>query len=114
VTGCVFCRLIAEDRFEGQRGEVVWFEPRNPVVPGHLLFVPLEHVADACTDALVTAHVMSVAAQLVKNSGDGNFIWNVGPAAGQTVFHAHLHWVPRTPGDGLTMPWTGQIKERAS
>jgi histidine triad (HIT) family protein len=40
--------------------------------------------------------------------GDMNIISSKGPAATQTVFHLHLHLVPRTAGDCLALPWTNQ------
>lgn len=36
-------------------------------------------------------------------------ITSIGADATQTVFHTHIHVVPRRPGDGLTLPWTGQV-----
>lgn len=37
-----------------------------------------------------------------------NFITSAGPAATQSVFHLHVHLVPRFEDDGLILPWTGQ------
>jgi diadenosine tetraphosphate (Ap4A) HIT family hydrolase len=42
------------------------------------------------------------------NGLQANIITSIGPAASQTVMHTHLHIVPRTEGDGLHLPWTGQ------
>lgn len=105
---CTFCRKLDAGDYEGIRNGVAWFEPLDPVTPGHVLFVPVDHVEDACDNPPVTALVMQVAAQALTGCGDGNLIWNVGPLAGQTVWHAHLHWVPRREGDGLVLPWDGQ------
>ena len=41
---------------------------------------------------------------------DFNLITSSGPAATQTIPHIHVHYVPRWPGDGLHLPWTGQEK----
>lgn len=105
---CPFCARIAAGQYDGEEDGVVWFEPLNPVGPGHLLFVPVEHALSAVSDPVVAGRVTTVACRALHGQGDGNLIWNVGPAAGKTIDHAHLHWVPRRPGDRLKMPWTGQ------
>jgi histidine triad (HIT) family protein len=51
---------------------------------------------------------MSRAAQWARTCGDANLITSVGSAATQTVFHLHVHVVPRRAGDGLALPWTSQ------
>ena len=107
-SNCPFCDLIAAHHYDSRDEEVVSFEPLNPVVPGHRLFVPVQHVRSALTAPWVAAHVMHMAAGSLMPGRQGNFIWNCGESAGQTVWHAHLHWVPRAPGDGLAMPWTAQ------
>jgi histidine triad (HIT) family protein len=80
--------------------------PLRPGRPGHVLVIPKTHVRDFQDDPIVTAATMARAAEL----GDGqmNLITSAGEAATQTVFHLHVHLVPRTEGDGLTLPWTGQ------
>lgn len=112
---CPFCDLIAARRYDYKSVvggvDVVDFEPLNPVVPGHRLFVPSTHVTDAAKLPHVTAGVMQRAANFVKHLGiQANIITSVGPAATQTVFHLHAHVVPRTEGDGLLLPWTNQAK----
>jgi histidine triad (HIT) family protein len=103
---CVFCDRIARDDYDFRVEDVVTFEPLDAVVPGHRLFVPVQHVETALTTPWLTGHVQHVAAS--STGGHGNFIWNVGASAGQSIMHAHLHWVPRTPGDGIAMPRTAQ------
>jgi histidine triad (HIT) family protein len=109
---CVFCSII--------RGEapasVVWeddqavaFMDTRPVNPGHVLVVPRAHAASlAELDAEVGAHLFGVAMRLapaVRRSGvvcEGiNLFLADGRAAGQEVFHVHLHIVPRFSGDGF-------------
>jgi diadenosine tetraphosphate (Ap4A) HIT family hydrolase len=86
----------------------VSFEPLNPVTPGHRLFVPRLHVEDARNaDGLVAA--MALASRWAQDRrGDFNLITSAGAAATQTIFHLHVHYVPRTEGDGLPLPWTPQ------
>jgi histidine triad (HIT) family protein len=83
----------------------VSFEPLGPVVPGHLLVVPKRHVTDARVDPAVTADTYRVAALLAREAGECNLITSVGAAATQSVFHLHVHVVPRRPSDGLRLPW---------
>jgi histidine triad (HIT) family protein len=125
---CVFCRKFEQ---MGRQGlsyhfgfddfitppstdipEVIWFEPLNPVTPGHMLFVPHKHVRNALEDPTTTAKTMLVASAYAKSyyNTSCNFITSVGADASQTVDHLHIHFVPRKPGDGLKLPWTEATK----
>ncbi|MGZ3147281.1 HIT family protein [Lentzea chajnantorensis] len=108
---CVFCQRVVNGKYdEGDRDAVI-FAPRHPVTPGHMLIVPRLHVTDAAADADVTAATMRLAAVYAVRSGvDFNLITSRGHLATQTVFHLHIHFVPRRENDGLTLPWTGQLK----
>ena len=77
--------------------------------------LPRVHVPDAGTDPDVTAAVMRRAAELMAEHGAANLITSRGAAATQTVFHLHVHVVPRRPGDGLMLPWSAPdpVKEAA-
>jgi histidine triad (HIT) family protein len=110
VSGCVFCGLIAAREHEGEHGGITWFPPLNPVTPGHLLVVPRRHVSDALEDPELTGQVMTEAARLAsfRRLHPCNIMTSVGRAATQSVFHLHLHIVPRAAGDGLMLPWTEQ------
>ena len=86
-----------------------------PVSPGHSLVIPRRVVAtwDETTPAERSAltDLMSLVKDQLRTelNPDGfNIGFNEGAAAGQTVFHLHIHVVPRKPGDGLALPWTGQ------
>jgi diadenosine tetraphosphate (Ap4A) HIT family hydrolase len=86
---------------------VVAFMDRAPRNPGHVLVVPREHAADALAVPPETlGHMAQVAqriAQAIRRTdlkAEGfNLIANNGKAAGQTVFHPHLHVVPRFAGE---------------
>lgn len=110
IQDCPFCRRIAALDFDEQYfNEVVRFEPLNPVTPEHQLFVPLIHAEHPSRSAVAWA--MFFAEQYAREQGeDFNLITSSGPAATQTVPHIHVHYVPRRPGDGLALPWTGQKK----
>lgn len=107
LTACVFCDLINQREYDDRERDVVTFVPLNPVVPGHRLFVPVLHVRDAMEKPWVTAQTMEVAARYAAAMNrDCNLITSVGTHATQSVFHLHIHYVPRRPGDGLLLPWS--------
>jgi histidine triad (HIT) family protein len=118
VNDCPFCDfegevlheyqvVIAEGDRDGL-GNVIVFEPLNPVTPGHVLLVPRAHVADFAVNPILSAHVMACAATYVLEAdvGDCNLITSRGEDATQTVRHLHVHVVPRKAGDELALPWT--------
>jgi histidine triad (HIT) family protein len=103
---CPFCNFD-KSKILYDYADVIVFEPLNPVVEGHLLVVPIKHVVDFTDDAQVTGHVMEVASLVAgMNGGDYNLITSKGKSATQSVFHLHVHLVPREKNDGLTLPWT--------
>jgi histidine triad (HIT) family protein len=92
--------IIYEDKI------VLAFLDINPVNHGHTLVipkVPFVNVFDG--DAEILAHMMKVGQKIAKAQqaaglADGvNFVSNNGEAAGQEVFHSHLHIIPRKLGD---------------
>jgi diadenosine tetraphosphate (Ap4A) HIT family hydrolase len=100
---------------------VVAFMDLNPINPGHLLVVPRAHApALSDLDEDVGAQMWRVAhrcARALRRSGlraDGvNLFLADGEPAGQEVFHAHLHVIPRYAGDGLRIESSAQRGERA-
>ncbi|MEO8305649.1 MAG: HIT family protein [Betaproteobacteria bacterium] len=109
---CVFCEIVAgrEAASVVYRDELVCaFMDIQPVNAGHLLVIPLvhaPHVSDL--GAALGGRMFNVAQRLaaaIHNSGvrcEGiNFFLADGIAAGQEVFHAHLHVFPRFSGDGF-------------
>jgi histidine triad (HIT) family protein len=102
---CPFCPY-----FDGvtKPHEVRKIIPLKPVVPGHVMFVPEEHVIDAADDPEVTARTMHAAAVYARKLPAANIITSKGADATQTVFHLHIHVVPRKPNDGLLLPWSNQ------
>lgn len=109
MSDCVFCQKIHEHDYSDRERDVVSFIPLNPVVSGHRLFVPVQHVDDAADKPWVTAQTMEVAANYAQAMNRPcNLITSMGEEATQSVFHLHIHYVPRREGDGLHLPWTGQ------
>lgn len=113
MTTCPFCEIAAgraPATVVREWDDAIAIVPLNPVTDGHLLVLPREHVTDFADDPAVSGHAMNRAAELAGDypAGSMNLITSRGSAATQTVFHLHLHLVPRRAGDGLALPWTRQ------
>lgn len=122
MSNCPFCHPNRDNLdivWEPKSGShIIVINPLNPVTREHVLVINTRaHTYNASTEPTVTADLMWVAAEYVRHlrglnpDFDANIITSIGPAATQTVFHTHLHVVPRRIGDGLHLPWTGQVKE---
>ncbi|QIG58296.1 histidine triad nucleotide binding protein [Gordonia phage Skog] len=116
--GCPFCRrhwdqLDVLDSVSTDRDDYAIIRPLHPVTEGHLLVIPGMHFDSAHACPWSAGEAVEVAARYIREEldSDANIITSIGPAATQTVFHLHVHIVPRRPDDGLTLPWTGQIKD---
>lgn len=111
---CVFCGRVRRGEYDHEDDFHVAFEPLNPVTPGHLLVIPRAHISSAFADPRAAGSALRFAGYLANrlDIGAANFITSAGKAATQTVFHLHVHIVPRREGDGLALPWTGQVKDR--
>jgi histidine triad (HIT) family protein len=108
---CPFCEIIAGTRQpEGivyRDDKVVAFLSIGPRNPGHVLVVPVVHYSGFLDVPPDTMHAMTDAAQRIAAAiqrtdlkMEGFVIQlNTGPAAGQAVFHAHLHIIPRYTGE---------------
>lgn len=107
MTGCPFCMRIARGEFSHHDDWCVAFEPLSPAVEGHLLVVPRRHVSSALESPLHAGRALEFAASLAGSTGlaAANFITSAGSVATQSVFHLHVHIVPRGPGDGLPVSW---------
>jgi histidine triad (HIT) family protein len=107
-----------------QDEHTVSFMDINPATRGHALVVPRGHAQDLLSiESQDLAHVMIAAQRLAATakerlSADGiNLINSCGAQAWQTVFHFHVHVIPRYAGDPLRLPWTpgpGDADEIAS
>ena len=99
---CLFCGIVegsipADVVAETER--VLAFNDINPVAPTHVLIIPKEHVADSVAEITAAngsllAEIFGVAAAIARDRGltkGWRVVTNVGPAAGQTVFHLHFH-----------------------
>jgi histidine triad (HIT) family protein len=112
---CLFCKLVAGDlpgTIVHADDRTVAFMDINPATRGHLLVVPRAHVRDLLEvpdDDL--AACATVAKELARRASerlgaDGvNLLNSCGREAWQTVFHFHVHVIPRYAGDPLRLPW---------
>jgi histidine triad (HIT) family protein len=111
----LFCGIIAgsiPSQTIDSDERTVAFMDINPATPGHALVVPRVHSADlleiSSEDLTASALAAQRLAQRMKNvlEADGiNLINACGAAAWQTVFHFHIHVVPRYEDDPLKLPW---------
>ncbi len=113
---CIFCKIAngeipSTTLYEDEDFRVIL--DMGPATRGHALLLPKEHYANLfelddklAAKALVTAK--KVAARMKDALGaDGfNLVQNNGEAAGQTVFHFHMHLIPRYENDGAGISWT--------
>lgn len=114
---CIFCKIIsgkipAHKVYENDK--IFAFLDVAPVSPGHTLVVPRSHhidLLDTPDDVLsdMMTRTKKIADAVVKAvKADGfNLGCNTKKAAGQAVFHTHLHIIPRFDNDGL-QPWPHQ------
>lgn len=114
IEACVFCKKLADNDIEAFAEGVAMFSPLNPVTPGHKLFVHTKHTKHAGRNPDITAEVFKQAALYAKAQLlPFNLITSAGELATQTVFHLHVHYVPRTKADGLLLPWSLQANANA-
>lgn len=107
IRGCVFCAIVrgeAPAAVVHRWPDALAIVPRSPVTAGHVLVIPLVHVADVREQPAVSGRVMRRAAEIAPHPC--NVITSAGSEATQTVFHLHVHVVPRAAGDGLALPWS--------
>lgn len=112
---CPFCEIAAgtgKARMVYEDAHTLAFFPLAPATRGHTLVVPRAHAADLWAmgeaDAqrlFDTVMVVGRALHAVLGPDGMNVINSAGAAATQTVFHTHVHLVPRRPGDAMGPIW---------
>jgi histidine triad (HIT) family protein len=110
---CVFCEIVAGREPAAvvrQWPDAIAIIPLNPVVFGHTLVIPNEHVRDFTENPAVSAVVMRRAAELA--APPCNLITSAGREATQSVWHLHAHLVPRATDDGLALPWYSGLSRK--
>jgi histidine triad (HIT) family protein len=113
---CLFCKIVAGEIASTRVDEderTIAFMDINPATRGHVLVVPREHSGDLLEIAPADLQACALAAQRIAKrlydrlGADGvNLINSCGQVAWQTVFHFHVHVIPRYAGDPLRLPWT--------
>ena len=112
---CLFCKIVAGEipaTIVAEDERTIAFMDINPATRGHVLVVPRAHARDVheiATEDLqaVAATAQAVAALAVQRLGavGVNLLNSNGAAAWQSVFHFHMHVIPRYKGDPLRLPW---------
>jgi histidine triad (HIT) family protein len=108
---CLFCKIVAGEisaDIVHRDDLVVAFRDTSPKAPTHVLLIPRSHVASAAElgddHGQMLGRLFSVAAQVARDAGVAEsgyrLVTNVGAAAGQSVFHLHLHLL-----GGRTLRW---------
>ena len=106
ITGCPFCNLEKDIEIICETENCVAFYDGFPVSPGHTLIIPKRHVANYFELSRVEVQAMQSMLGRVRQiideqyHPDGyNIGVNVNEAAGQSVFHVHMHLIPRYKGN---------------
>jgi histidine triad (HIT) family protein len=114
-SNCIFCKIIA-----GEISSATIYEDEDfkvimdiaPAAKGHAVILPKKHCAnlfelddDTAAKGLLVARKVAKAIQAELNCDGMNLLQNNGEAAGQTVFHFHMHLIPRYHGDQVKTTW---------
>ena len=112
---CIFCKII-----DGSIPSTVVYEDADfkaimdisPAAKGHVLVLPKKHCADllsidpdVASKALLVASRIANAQKKAFNCDGINLLQNSGEAAWQSVFHLHIHLIPRYKDDNIAVPW---------
>ena len=112
---CLFCRIVAGDlpaTIIEEDDQTITFMDISPANRGHALVIPRRHSEDlyAIDDEDLEACMVAARRQALRArdrlGADGvNILNSCRPEAWQTVFHFHVHVIPRYAGDPLKLPW---------
>lgn len=124
-TNCIFCKIANGDipsstLYEDELFRVIL--DLSPAAKGHALILPKQHMANIFEmDDTTAGKVFILASRIAKamktalNCDGLNIVQNNGEVAGQTVFHFHMHIIPRYENDGQNITWvpgTSEAEER--
>jgi histidine triad (HIT) family protein len=112
---CIFCKIVAGElpaTVVDEDERTIAFMDINPATRGHALVIPREHARNLLeVDDADLAATISAAQRLASRISDRldaagvNLLNSCGSAAWQTVFHFHIHVIPRYDDDPLRLPW---------
>ncbi len=112
---CIFCKIAngeipSATLYEDDMFRVIL--DLNPAAKGHALILPKKHAADlfelpdeTAAKAIVLAKKIAGVLKTGLHADGINLVQNNGEAAGQTVFHYHMHLIPRYQGDKVNINW---------
>jgi histidine triad (HIT) family protein len=113
---CIFCKIIAGEipaQIIAEDERTIAFMDISPATRGHALVVPRAHARDLLEIEPADLEAAALTAQRVARrmperlGAEGvNLLNSCGRAAWQTVFHFHIHVIPRYSDDPLQLPWT--------
>jgi histidine triad (HIT) family protein len=125
MSGCIFCAIVKGESpavkvYEDDKTLVIM--DRKPITNGHLLVIPKKHAEfltelddERVAEMFKVAKKMSLALKKSKLRCKGmNYLLADGAEAGQEVFHAHLHLIPRYRGDGFYMHMPAKYENETS
>jgi histidine triad (HIT) family protein len=112
---CPFCKIVATKtptRIIFETASTLSFFPLHPATPGHTLVIPKDHAPDLWSigkgsflDTMSTARRVANVLKQVLDPEGMNIINSTGSAATQTIFHFHVHLVPRWSDDAIGDIW---------
>jgi histidine triad (HIT) family protein len=112
---CIFCKIVAGEipaRIVDEDERTIAFMDIAPATRGHALVIPRAHSRDIFDADPEDVRAVAAAAQRLalraneRLAADGvNLLSSSGSAAWQTVFHLHMHVIPRYRDDPLRLPW---------
>ncbi|MDP2712828.1 MAG: HIT family protein [Solirubrobacteraceae bacterium] len=124
---CLFCKIVAGEipaTIVAQDERTIAFMDINPATRGHALVIPRAHARDVheiepddLRAVVVTAQEIAGRARARFGADGVNLLNSNGAAAWQSVFHFHMHVIPRYADDPLELPWTpspGDLDEIAA
>lgn len=120
---CIFCKILAGElpaRIVDEDERTIAFMDIAPATRGHALVIPRSHATDLLSVEREDLSAVALAAQRLaarmkeRLGADGvNLLNSCGAAAWQTVFHFHVHVIPRYEDDPLRLPWIPSEGDRA-
>jgi histidine triad (HIT) family protein len=112
---CIFCKIVAGElpaTIVDEDDRTIAFMDINPATRGHALVIPRSHSADLLsvgpedlTAAAIAARRLAGRAKERLGADGVNLVNSCGAVAWQSVFHFHIHVIPRYEDDPLRLPW---------
>lgn len=123
MTDCVFCSIVSNNSPAYRLYEnttTLAFLDIEPATRGHTLVIPKEHYEtvtdipdDLIGEVFQTVRRIAVTLESVCEPDGVNLVQSNGRTAGQDVFHAHVHVIPRYEGDNVTLRWIPEDADEA-